>query len=149
MDLRLALRRYGDLLLAGSLALLLTSEVLLWKRTNDSAAIPAALLSTLPLALRRRSPLVGFSLTAAGSFVLAYLTRDFDDSSLGVLVVFLVALYSLGRHTRGLEAGIGALFVLGLGQSLFAESITAVKLTASYKAVVTRYTGTPAKRAGC
>ena len=54
MDLRSVGRRYGDLLIAAILAVLLTVEVLLWPRADHALPVAAALLATLPLALRRR-----------------------------------------------------------------------------------------------
>ena len=52
MDLRSVGPRYGDLLIAAALAVLLSVEVLLWPRADHALPLAAALLATLPLALR-------------------------------------------------------------------------------------------------
>jgi len=112
MDLRSGLRRYGDAGAAAVLALILTTEAALWEQAEHAKVVPAALLATLPLALRRRSPILSPLLAGAGVVAVLYFSQGFDNNSLGVLCVFFLALYSLGRHTRGLDAGIGALLVL-------------------------------------
>lgn len=64
MQVRRSLRRHGDLVLAVVLAVIFATEVLLWDGALVHRALPAALLATLPLALRRRAPLVAFLLSS-------------------------------------------------------------------------------------
>jgi signal transduction histidine kinase len=112
MDFRSALRRYGDLLIAVVLTVVLTTEVALWDAADQARAIPAALLAALSLAVRRRLPLVAFVLSTVGIVAVLVFAAGFDNQSVGILAVPFLALYSLGRHTRGLEAAIGGLLVL-------------------------------------
>ncbi len=108
MDLRAALTRYGDLLLAALLAVLMTVELLSWADQDVPASIGAGLLATVPFALRRRNPLVVFLLVMTGIELLGRLQPGFDNDSMGFVVAFILALYSLGRHARGTEAWLGA-----------------------------------------
>jgi len=105
-------RRYGDLLLAGLLAIGMTLELLAWEPPDLATAVPFALLAALPLALRRRTPLVAFLLTMAGIEGITTVARGFDNDSLTFIVVYFLAIYSLGRHARGYEAWLGAVALL-------------------------------------
>jgi signal transduction histidine kinase len=108
MDLRAALRTYGDAVLAVGLALTMTLELLAWADPDSAAALGAGLLATLPVVLRRRSPVAMFLLVAVGLELLGRVEPGFDNDSMSLVVVFFVSLYSLGRHTHGLEAWLGA-----------------------------------------
>ena len=103
----------GDLLIAGVLAATLTIEAATWAPAGRRLAVPAALLCTLPLALRRRSPLVAFVLALAGLTALLGLLPGFDNDSFGLVVVLALIFYSVGRHARGYEAAIAVVLVLG------------------------------------
>ena len=106
------LQRHGDLLLAVVLATVLTVEILLWAPADLGLVLAAGLLSTVPLALRRKTPLVSFLLVGAGvSGVLTFAT-GFDNQSAALVAVFFIALYSLGRHSTGHEVWLGGLAVL-------------------------------------
>jgi mannose/fructose/N-acetylgalactosamine-specific phosphotransferase system component IIC len=94
MDLRSVGRRYGDLLIAAILAVLLTVEVLLWPRADHALPVAAALLATLPLALRRRLPVVALLLVAIGIEALTQLMPGFDNDSFTLMVAFVLTLYS-------------------------------------------------------
>lgn len=113
MQMRLWLQRHGDLVLALVLAVVFTTEVILWQMADWAVAVPAALLATLPLAVRRRSPLVAFVLSFAGSWTVLHAAPFLDNDSVAFIIVFFVSLYSLGRYTRGVEVWIGGLCVLG------------------------------------
>ena len=112
MDLRAALRIYGDLVLAAVLATSMTLELLAWTDDVRWVAVAGGLLTTLPLVLRRRSPLVMYLLVAVGMVVLGRSVPGFDNDSMSVVVVFFVALYAVGRHTTGLEAWLGAALIV-------------------------------------
>ncbi len=107
MDLRGALTRYGDALLAGALALAIVAEVLAWEQ-GITAALPSALLLTLPLVLRRRQPVAAFVLCMTGLELVTRVAPGFDNDSAALVITFVVALYSLGRHAGGREAWLGA-----------------------------------------
>jgi signal transduction histidine kinase len=113
MDIRSSVRQYGDLLIAVLLAIVLTTEVAVWEAADHTKAIPAAVLATLPLALRRKAPVVSFLLALAGVAGITVYSRGLDNDSIGFILVIFLALYSLGRHTRGLEVWIGALILVG------------------------------------
>jgi signal transduction histidine kinase len=123
MDLRATLRKYGDLALAALLGLSMTLELLAWAESDRPTAIGAGLLATFPIALRRKAPLVSFLLVMTGIQLLTRIQPGFDNDSMTFVIVFFVALYSLGRHSTGTEAWLGvgglvltmALFVQGDG----------------------------------
>ena len=108
MDLRAALKRYGDLVLACVLALAMVLELLSWASDDVMRSVAAGLLATLPFALRRRNPLVSFLTVMAGIELLGRLQPGFDNDSMTFVIAFILALYSLGRHARGTEAWLGA-----------------------------------------
>ena len=106
------LQRHGDLLLAVVLATVLTVEILLWEPADLGLVLAAGLLSTVPLALRRKTPLVSFLLVGAGASGVLTFATGFDNQSAALVAVFFVALYSLGRHSTGHEVWLGGLAVL-------------------------------------
>ena len=59
--------RYGDMVIASVLAALITVELVVWNDDGLASAILLGLLATLPLALRRRTPLAAFVLAMVGS----------------------------------------------------------------------------------
>ena len=91
---------------AGGAALPVRADVT--SEDDVAAAIAVGLLATVPLALRRRTPLVSFVLVMAGLQLLIRGQRGFDNDSMTFVVTFFVALYSLGRHAKGIEAWLGA-----------------------------------------
>jgi len=104
-------RRYGDLLLAGVLAAAMSVELVSWVDAGLPAALGCALLATVPVALRRRNPLVSFVLMMFGIQLLAQVQPGFENDSMSFVLAFLIALYSLGRHATGTEAWLGVLGV--------------------------------------
>ena len=104
-------RRFGDLMISVVLAVMLTTEVVLWPTGDRQIGVVLALLATLPLALRRRLPVVAFLLTATGFIALTRMLPGFDNDSFSLMLVFLIALYSVGRHARRVEAWIAGVLV--------------------------------------
>ncbi len=121
MDVRDLARRYGDLALALVLAVGISLELRAWVRDGLPTALALGLLTTLPFAVRRRTPLVSFVLVMLGIELLGRVQPGFDNDSMFFVVAFFLTLYSLGRHASGLEAWLGALGVLA-AMFLFAES---------------------------
>ena len=105
MHLRSALQKYGDLALAAVLALSMTLELVAWAEDGLAAAIAIGLLATVPLALRRRTPLISFLMVMTGVQLLVRSQPGFDNDSMAFVVTFFVALYSLGRHAAGSRHG--------------------------------------------
>lgn len=121
MNVKRAGRRYGDAAIAIALAVGITLELIAWDKGPElRSSVPAGLLATLPLALRRRSPLVGFLLAMAGLGLITRVAPGFDNDSMSFVLVFFLALYSLGRHARGYEAWLGGIGVI-VEMAIFAE----------------------------
>jgi signal transduction histidine kinase len=112
MNVKEAGRRYGDVAVASLLAIGMTLELVAWEPPDLGTAVPFALLATLSTSLRRRTPLVAFLLTMAGIEGITTVARGFDNDSLTFIVVYFLAIYSLGRHARGHEAWLGAVALL-------------------------------------
>ena len=106
-----AVSRHRDIIIAGVLAIVLTAEVAMWDFTDPVTVVPAALLATLPLALRRRSPLVAFVLSGVGFSAVIVLSGN-QETTVGLIAVYAVTLFSVGRYTRRLEAWISGVLVL-------------------------------------
>ncbi len=120
MDLLALLRRHGDVVWAVALATLMTAELVAWTEADLTLPVLYGLLATLPLAWRRRSPLAAFVLVMVGLELLSFLHPGFDNDSSAFVIVFVHALYSLGRHARGIEAWVGVAALLAV-MVLFAE----------------------------
>ena len=113
MPLRSLVRRHGDLLLAGAIAVLYVAELLRYDQAELALVIPLGVGASLALALRRRLPLVAFVVVTVLNVSVTHAAPDFDAHSISFVLVFFLNLWSLGRHARGLEAWLGVLGVLG------------------------------------
>ena len=106
------LRAYDDVALAAALGAVTTAEVLAWTAAHPGAnvgvAVAGGLFSALALLIRRRSPGLMFVLTMMGLFVLFREAEGIDNDTVAPVLMFFVAIYSLGRHARGTEAWVGA-----------------------------------------
>ena len=115
------LRRHGDVLVAAVLAVTMTLELVAWAEDDVAQSVGIGLLATLPLAVRRRTPLVSFVLVMTGLHLLTAVQPGFDNDSMTFVVAFFWSLYSLGRHARGLDRWIGAVGLVTV-MLLFAHS---------------------------
>ena len=115
------LGRHRDLVIAGAVTVLLVFDAVRWDFVEPSKSVPAALLAAVPLALRRRLALVSFVLCGTGFALILVLTGEDDSTTVALIAVYLLTLYSAGRYTRRLEASITACLVL-LGAVAFAFS---------------------------
>ena len=107
------LHRYRDQVFAGALAVGLFTEV--WAASyaeHRVASSAAALLATLPLAVRRRYPIPVFVLVLVGTGTLSSLSPDFDENSGIFFIVFVFILYSLGANTPGRKGWIATALVI-------------------------------------
>lgn len=112
MTARHAFLRHGDLWVAVVLAVVLTTEIIRWRPDDLRPALAAGLLGTLSFALRRKTPLVSYLLVLAGMTGVLLFARDIDGTSIALTAAFLLAPYSLGRHSKGYEVWLGGLTVL-------------------------------------
>ena len=83
------------------------AELVQWGADDLALAVLAASVGGVGLALRRISPLVGFVLAAGSVEMITRLEPGFDNDSLALVLTFFVALWSLGRHTAGVERWLG------------------------------------------
>jgi signal transduction histidine kinase len=111
-SIRPFLRRAADPLLGLAVTLLYAVEILAREGARPSLLLAVAAVGGVGLSLRRRSPLVGFLLAAASILGITQIAPGFDNDSLALVVTFFVSLYSLGRHTSGMERWLGAAGVL-------------------------------------
>jgi signal transduction histidine kinase len=101
MDIRAA-RQHADVLVAVAIAVLYVVELANRGHGTDmTRAVPLALLACGSLSQRRRYPLLSFPVTILANGVVPHWSPAFDSNSISFVVVFLFALYSLGRHARG------------------------------------------------
>ena len=112
MAMRALLREHGDLGLAGALALAMCFELAIRGVAQPLVSIPCALFGCLALALRRSLPLVAVLLTGAGVFGLIRAEPTWNQYSVVLGAVLLIALYSLGAYAPGYIVWLGALIVL-------------------------------------
>jgi signal transduction histidine kinase len=112
VDWKQLARTYGDSAIAGVLAVSFCIELVSWPDADLAGAIPAALLATLPLAMRRTQPLLTFLLTFGGIFITGLFAPGIDDGGITFLAVFFIALYSLGAHARGRELAVAYLVIV-------------------------------------
>jgi signal transduction histidine kinase len=96
-----ALRRHGDVLVALGFAVLMSLELLSRPHGDRASVLAGCLVSTLPLAARRRLPLTSYLLVLAGLVGLYWSIPDSYADSAMFLVVSVFAPFSLGAHARG------------------------------------------------
>lgn len=143
MDIRALAKRHFDLVLAVVLASVMVVEVLLWEPAEQLKAVPAALLGTLPLALRRRAALVSFLLVWAGMWAMLQFAPRIDNDSLAFITTFFISLYSLGRYTAGREVWLSALCVLAYIVVFFVSDSGGLNFDAGDVAFATGFVGGP------
>src|SRR6478736_1449963 len=105
--------RYRDQVFAAVLAVGLVTEV--WAASyaeHRVASSAAALLATLPLAVRRRYPIPVFALVLVGTGTLSALSPDFDENSGIFFIAFVFNLYSLGANTPGRQGWLATALVI-------------------------------------
>ena len=105
--------RYRDQVFAAVLAVGLFTEV--WAASyaeHRVASSAAALLATLPFAVRRRYPIPVFVLVLVGTGTLSALSPDFDENSGIFFIAFVFNLYSLGANTPGRQGWIATALVI-------------------------------------
>lgn len=106
------LRSWGDPVLAVVLGAGMVAEVAGSPRADLPAAAVLAAGSGLVLAGRRRLPLLDALLVVVGLQAVIALAPGFQTASVFLPAVFLLSLYSLGRHARGVEAWLAVPLVV-------------------------------------
>jgi signal transduction histidine kinase len=106
-------RGRADAVLAVAAAVVIAVETLRWQSANHPVCLGAAVLAGLGMSLRRTHPLQAFLVSFAGLAGIELGARGVENESVGFLVVYVVALYSLGRHATRWRAWVGAGCVVG------------------------------------
>jgi signal transduction histidine kinase len=109
---RRLVRRHQDVLLAVLVATAYAIELLAYPRGNDALAVPLGVAAGVGLGFRRRLPLASFVVVTVANFGVLHYAPGYDSGAVVFLVVFLLNLYSLGRHARGTEAWAGVVGLL-------------------------------------
>jgi signal transduction histidine kinase len=107
----------ADALLAAALAVLVLSDVITsesYLTGSDAVYVPVALLMTVPLAWRRRAPLV-VVVVVMGAFAAQAFILDPKPTPDVELVPALIAVYSVAAHGERWAAFVGAGFSLAAG----------------------------------
>lgn len=107
MQLRSFFRRWGDLAVAVALAGGSAVEIAVYPPAPLPLAPAVGAISVLSLALRRRLPIIVYLIDIAGFASVEAWAPGFNRHSIVMIVAFFLALYSGGRHARGLEAWLG------------------------------------------
>jgi len=121
MDVHGFARRWGDAALAAALATGITTELAAWAHDRLALSVAIGLLMTIPVCLRRTSPLLAFLLSMTGLQLMGEVQPGFDNDSMFFVLTFFVTIYSVGRHATGPEAWLGAVGVAA-AMGLFVES---------------------------
>lgn len=106
--MRSLLQRHGDIVLAVGLATVAETELFLLHLDYErSLFVPIMLLVPLALIGRTRYPLAVMAVNIA-AWVLIDLFTPADEDPLTLAITLAVAVYSVGAHTRGRRAAVGA-----------------------------------------
>jgi signal transduction histidine kinase len=106
------IREHADSALAAVFLLALEAEIWLASYAGNRPLMSiAAVIATLPLALRCRFPLATFLAVWTGLILLKQIAPGFDEKSTVFVVVGVFSLYSIGANARGAQAWIGAALV--------------------------------------
>ena len=112
MSTRAWLRRHGDAVLGGVIAVGYTVELLRFPDSDPQVTVPLAVAAALVLTQRRRAPLLSFVVVSVLNIAVTHVVgHDFDGNSIFFVAVFMINLYSLGAHAVGTEFWLGCLGV--------------------------------------
>jgi signal transduction histidine kinase len=112
--MRSLLQRHADVVLAVGLATVAEIELFLLHLDYErSVFVPLVLLLPLALVWRTRHPLAVMAVNIAGWVVIDLYTPANEDP-LTLAITLAIAVYSVGAHTRGRRAALGAALVFGM-----------------------------------
>jgi len=110
-----ALREHADAAFAVGLLVALETELWLASYAEHRPLLAiAAVVAALPLVWRGRFPLTAVLVVWVGLVLMKEISPGFDEHSTIFIVVGVFSLYSLGANARGIQAWIGAAFVLAV-----------------------------------
>ena len=110
-----ALREHADAAFAVGLLVALETELWLASYAEHRPLLAiAAVVAALPLVWRGRFPLTAVLVVWVGLVLMKEISPGFDEHSTIFIVVGVFSLYSLGANARGVQAWIGAAFVLAV-----------------------------------
>jgi signal transduction histidine kinase len=108
--------KWQDAVLAGGLAAMAVIEI--WASSNSSRdkllLTPLALVATGALIWRRRAPLFVLGVLAIANGLASLVVPPSGDDPIAPAIAVAVALYSVGAHTGGIRAALGAVAMLGV-----------------------------------
>ena len=107
MDLSQVWARYGDRVLVSVLAVLHVVELLRWDDVLLVAAIPVGVGACFVLLLRKRLPVVTVVVVLIAVWLVGRVAPGFADEAIGLPLLMLVAIYSLGRWSREIHVWLG------------------------------------------
>jgi signal transduction histidine kinase len=99
---------WADVALGAGVTAVYAVELLLWGGDRFWPLVAAAGLGGVGLSLRRVQPLGAFVLAMGSIWLVGWIEPGFENSSAALVVTFFVALFSVGRHTAGVERWAGA-----------------------------------------
>lgn len=120
MDLLGLARRHLDVVLTAALTALYVFEIVRWEPSELAVALPCGIVAGLALSVRRRYVLITFVVITLANYGVLANSPGIERRSAAFLAISVIALYSLGRHTIGLQAWLGGAAVLGMFFSLMA-----------------------------
>lgn len=107
MDAARAWARYGDRVLVAALAVMYVVELLRWDDVRLAPAVPLGVGACFLLLLRRQLPVVTAVLVLLAIQLVGHVAPGFDDEAIGIPLLMVVAIYSLGRWAWGIQAWLG------------------------------------------
>jgi signal transduction histidine kinase len=111
MGARRLLHRYGDTVLALSFAALLIVELAQMGHGGQATVILLALAATLPVAVRRRFPIVTFVLVWSGVCGLTWIVPGFVDATFGYALVLMFVLFTVGAEVPGRQVWLAVIVI--------------------------------------
>ena len=93
---------------------LYVTEYVQWGGDEITAGVGGFVLAGVSISLRRVAPLAAIVLCGASVHLVTSVSPGFDNESAALVISFFVCLFSVGRHTDGLERWLGAGAVLVL-----------------------------------
>jgi signal transduction histidine kinase len=98
---------WADSVTAALVTALYVVELAQWGSERTLSMLGVFAMGGVGIALRRITPLLAFVLCALSIELVTRVAPGFDNDSAALVITFFVMLYSVGRHTAGLERWLG------------------------------------------